>query len=219
VGVLYRALCTALCTALGVLYRACTALYRSYCTAPVSCTAPVPLSLYRSLVFAVPVFRSFSQNTNHKPLSCPLSRSATIRPPLEKDTHSPPRRNVGVLYRGCPVPRCTAAWCPVPRLLYRGLYRAVPRSVPRSVPRLVSCTAPIPRCTARTVPLRCPVPLLYRSLCTALWFLLSLFFAVFRRTQIIKALPDLLGLLYHVDQQLENRLSLKPHLDAVDNDI
>jgi hypothetical protein len=33
------------------------------------------------------------------------------------------------------------------------------------------------------------------------------------------ALPDLLGLLYHVDQQLENRLSLKPHLDAVDNDI
>jgi hypothetical protein len=34
-----------------------------------------------------------------------------------------------------------------------------------------------------------------------------------------KALPDLLGLLYHVDQQLENRLSLKPHLDAVDNDI
>jgi hypothetical protein len=34
-----------------------------------------------------------------------------------------------------------------------------------------------------------------------------------------QALPDLLGLLYHVDQQLENRLSLKPHLDAVDNDI
>jgi hypothetical protein len=34
-----------------------------------------------------------------------------------------------------------------------------------------------------------------------------------------EALPDLLGLLYHVDQQLENRLSLKPHLDAVDNDI
>jgi hypothetical protein len=33
------------------------------------------------------------------------------------------------------------------------------------------------------------------------------------------ALPDLLGLLCHVDQQLENRLSLKPHLDAVDNDI
>jgi hypothetical protein len=33
------------------------------------------------------------------------------------------------------------------------------------------------------------------------------------------ALPDLVGLLYHVNQQLENRLSLKPHLDVVDNDI
>jgi MoaA/NifB/PqqE/SkfB family radical SAM enzyme len=36
---------------------------------------------------------------------------------------------------------------------------------------------------------------------------------------ILSALPDLVGLLYHVNQQLENRLSLKPHLDVVDNDI
>jgi hypothetical protein len=35
----------------------------------------------------------------------------------------------------------------------------------------------------------------------------------------LEALPDLVGLLYHVNQQLENRLSLKPHLDVVDNDI
>jgi hypothetical protein len=37
--------------------------------------------------------------------------------------------------------------------------------------------------------------------------------------EVKRALPDLVGLLYHVNQQLESRLSLKPHLDVVDNDI
>jgi hypothetical protein len=41
----------------------------------------------------------------------------------------------------------------------------------------------------------------------------------YRAPSFVPALPDLVGLLYHVNQQLENRLSLKPHLDVVDNDI